>query len=276
LVTPGYFTTMGIKLVDGRLPGPEDRESTERVVVINRALAAKYFQNENPVGRRVASGLGGWERIIGVVENVAEAGLTDGPAPARYMLYTQAARMMGTEHTLVLRAQDAHDPASLLDQARREIAAVSPSVAVQHTTTLEAVFARAIGPARQVMSVLGLLTALAIMLGAVGVYGVIAHFVRRRQRDMSICIALGLPPSRLVAQVVGRGAALVLVGALLGTTAALALARLLSSFLYGVSPVDPLSLSAATLVLLAVGVVAALLPAWRAGQIDPASMLREG
>ena len=276
LVTPGYFATMGIKLIDGRLPGADDRESTERIVVINRALAAKYFPGENPVGRRVATGLGGSERIVGIVENVAEAGLTDGPVPTRYMLYAQVMRMMGTEHTLVLRAQDGQDPTSLLDPARRQIAAASPSVAVQGTTTLEAVFARAIGPARQIMSVLGLLTALAIALGAIGVYGVIAHFVRRRQRDMSICIALGLRPSRLVAQVVGRGATLVLIGALLGTTAALVVARLLSAFLYGVSPVDPLSLAAATLVLLAVGVVAALVPARRAGRLDPASMLREG
>ncbi|MFL5309008.1 MAG: ADOP family duplicated permease, partial [Myxococcales bacterium] len=276
LVTPGYFATMGIRLVDGRLFGPEDREGTERVVVINRALAQKYFAGENPVGRRVGSGFGGWERVVGVVEDVAEAGLTDGPVPVRYMLYTQVPRMMGTEHALVLRAQDGQDPASIVDQARRQIAATSPSVAVQRTTTLEAVFAGAIGPARQVLSVLGLLTALAVALGAVGVYGVIAHFVRRRRRDMSICIALGLRPSRLVAQVVGRGASLVLLGAVLGTICSVALARLLSTFLYGVSPVDPLSLAAATLGLLAVGVVAALLPAWRAGRLDPASVLREG
>ena len=275
LVTAGYFATMGIKLVDGRLPGPDDRENSERVVVINRALAAKYFRGENPIGRRVGSGFGGWARIIGVVEDVAESDLTDGPVPARYMLYAQAAPMMGTEHALVLRAQEGQDPASVLDQARRQIAATSPSVAVQRTTTLEAVFARAIGPARQVMSVLGLLTALAVTLGAIGVYGVTAHFVRRRQREMGICIALGLRPSRLVAQVVGRGARLVLVGALLGTIAALALARLLSSFLYHVSPIDPLSLAAATVGLLAVGVVAALLPAWRAGRLDPAAVLRE-
>jgi ABC-type antimicrobial peptide transport system permease subunit len=125
------------------------------------------------------------------------------------------------------------------------------------------------------MSVLVLLTALAVVLGAVGVYGVTAHFVRRRQRDLGIRIALGLRPSRLVAQVVSRGGALVLIGSVIGTVAALILARLLSSFLYGVSAVDPLSLAGATLALMAVGVAAALLPAWRASRLDPAAVFRE-
>jgi ABC-type antimicrobial peptide transport system permease subunit len=110
----------------------------------------------------------------------------------------------------------------------------------------------------------------------VGVYGVTAHFVRRRQRDLGICIALGLRPSRVVAQVVGRGGALVMIGSVLGIAAALALARLLSAFLYGVSAVDPLSMAGATLALLAVGVAAALVPAWRASRLDPAAVFREG
>ena len=276
LVTPGYFETMGIKLREGRLLGVDDRENTERVVVINRALAAKYFPGENPLGRRLGTGLGGWERIVGVVEDVAEASLTDGGVPARYLLYAQVTPYTPTRHTLVLRPRPGHEPASLLEDARRRITATAPSVAVHRVTTLEAVFAQAVGPARQVMSVLALLTALAVVLGAVGVYGVTAHFVRRRQRDLGICIALGLRPSRVVAQVVGRGGALVLIGSVLGTIAALALARLLSAFLYGVSAVDPLSLVGATLALLAVGVAAALLPAWRASRLDPAAVLREG
>lgn len=275
LVTPGYFATAGIQLLEGRLLSTDDREGSELVVVVNHALAAKYFPGESPLGRRIASGSGQWARVVGVVEDVAEAGLTDGPVPARYMLYAQLTDYTPTRHTLVLRAQTGHDPAALLEDARRQVAAVAPSVAVQRTTTLEAVFAQAIGPARQVMSVLVLLTALAVVLGAVGVYGVTAHFVRRRQRDLGICIALGLRPSRLIAQVVSRGGALVLAGSVIGTIAALILARLLSTFLYGVSAVDPVSLAGATLALLAVGVAAALLPAWRASRLDPAAVFRE-
>ena len=276
LVTPGYFQTMGIQLLEGRLLAATDRADTERVVVINRALAAKYFPGENPIGRRIGTGLGGYERIVGVVEDVAEAALTDAPTPARYFLYDQVKSYSPTRHALVLRAAPGHDPAALLDDARRQIAAIAPSVAVHRSTTLEAVFAQAIGPARQVMSVLTLLTALAVVLGAVGVYGVTAHFVRRRQRDLGICIALGLRPSRVVAQVVSRGGVLVMIGSVLGITAALALARLLSAFLYGVSAVDPVSMAGATLGLLAVGVAAALVPAWRASRLDPAAVFREG
>ncbi|WP_375767437.1 ADOP family duplicated permease [Archangium gephyra] len=276
LVTPGYFQTMGIQLVEGRLLSADDREDTERAVVINQALAAKYFPGESPIGRRISAGFEGGERIVGVVEDVAEAALTDGPVPARYMLYAQVTAYTPARHTLVLRTQPGHEPASVLDDARRQIAATAPSVAVHRATTLEAVFSQAIGPARQVMSVLALLTALAVGLGAVGVYGVTAHFVRRRQRDLGICIALGLRPSRVVAQVVRRGGTLVLLGSVLGIGAALVLSRLLSAFLYGVSAVDPLSLAGATLALLAVGVAAALLPAWRASRLDPAAVFREG
>jgi putative ABC transport system permease protein len=276
LVTPGYFKTMGIQLLEGRLLEATDRADTERVVVINHALAAKYFPGEDPIGRRIATGFGGYERIVGVVEDVAEAYLTDGPTPARYFLYDQATGYSPTRNTLVLRTEAGHDPASLLEVARQQIAATAPGVAVYRATTLEAVFAQAIGPARQVMSVLTLLTALAVVLGAVGVYGVTAHFVRRRQRDLGICIALGLRPSRVVAQVVRRGGALVMIGSVIGIAAALALARLLSTFLYGVSAVDPVSMAGATLALLAVGVAAALVPAWRASRLDPAAVFREG
>ncbi len=275
LVTPGYFKAIGIQLLEGRLLTSDDRADTERVVVINRALAQKYFAGEDPIGKRVSTGLGGSERIVGVVEDVAEARLVDGSVPARYMLYAQVASMTPTQHTLVLRAQPGHDPAALLEDARRQLASIVPAVAVHRATTLEAVFAQAIGPARQVMSVLAFLTALAVMLGAVGVYGVTAHFVKRRERDLGICIALGLRPSRVVAQVVKRGGGLVLLGGVIGTIAALILARLLSSFLYGVSAVDPISLAGATLSLLVVGVAAAALPAWRASRMDPAAVFRQ-
>jgi predicted permease len=276
LVTPGYFKTMGIQLLEGRLLEASDRADTERVVVINKAFAAKYFPGEDSIGRRIATGFGGYERIVGVVEDVAEAYLTDAPTPARYFLYDQAKSYAPTRNALVLRTEAGHDPAALLDAARRQIAVTAPGVAVYRTTTLEAVFAQAIGPARQVMSVLTLLTVLAVVLGAVGVYGVTAHFVRRRQRDLGICIALGLRPSQVVAQVVSRGGALVMLGSVLGIVAALALARLLSAFLYGVSAVDPVSMAGASLALLAVGVAAALVPAWRASRLDPAAVFREG
>jgi ABC-type antimicrobial peptide transport system permease subunit len=151
----------------------------------------------------------------------------------------------------------------------------APGVAVQEATTIEQVFAKAIGPVRQIMTLLTLLTALALVLGAIGVYGVIAHHVSRRKRDYGIRIALGLSPARVVRHVVGHGTALVGLGILIGVAAAVVLARSLSSLLYGVGAADPVALLAATLALLAAGVLAAFVPAWRASRVDPARVLYE-
>jgi putative ABC transport system permease protein len=285
LVTPDYFRAMGISLKEGRLLERTDVETGERVVVVNQALAAKYFAGQSALGKRLGTGFGGFERIVGVVEDVAEAELTDGPAPARYMLYQQVPYMFDLA-SLVLRVDGrapsegsgsaaGRAPADLLEEARRAVQAAAPAVAVQKTTTLADVFEVAVGPARQVMSVLTFLTGLALVLGAVGIYGVTSQYVTRRRRDLGIRLALGLTPARVVAQVVGRGGRLVLLGSVVGTIAVLGLARLLASLLYGVSAVDPLALLGATGLLLLVGMLVALVPARRASRLDPAAVFRE-
>ena len=133
----------------------------------------------------------------------------------------------------------------------------------------------AVGPARQMMLLLSLLSALAMVLGAIGIYGVISHFAARRKRDWAIRVALGLPTSRVIRQIVGQGAALVAFGVVIGVVGTVALARLLTSFLYGVGRVDPIAFAAASAVLLLIGVVAAFIPARRASTVDPALVLRE-
>ena len=125
------------------------------------------------------------------------------------------------------------------------------------------------------MALLALLAALALVLGAVGIYGVIAHFAARRKRDWAIRVALGLPARRVVTHIVGQGTALVLAGVALGALGTAALARLLTTFLYGVSTVDPVAFAAASVTLLAIGAAAAFVPARRAGTVDPALVLRE-
>jgi predicted permease len=274
LVSRDYFRTLGIAVRQGRGFTTADRPDSERVVVINEALAKKYFPGVDPIGRRLQTGFGGWERIVGVVENVAEARLTDGPEPARYM-FTDQVPYSPEGQTLVLRTERPEDAAAVLEAARKTVQRVAPGVAVQEATTMERVFAEAVGPARQIMTLLTLLTALAMVLGAIGVYGVIAHHVSRRKRDYSIRMALGLPPARVLRQVVGHGAALVSLGIVVGVAASVVLARSLASLLYGVRAADPLALMAATLALLAVGVLAAFVPAYRASRVDPARVLRE-
>lgn len=276
VVTPDHFHAMGIRLRSGRGLLETDRivDAAEGVVVINQALADLYFPGVDPVGRRIAFRRGRWDRIVGVVENVAEMELSPDPVPARYVLYEQAP-FANLAQTIVIRVRPGQDAAAILEPARRAIQAAAPAVAVGELTTLESVFARAIGPALPVMSLLVLLGALGLVLGVVGVYGVVSHFVARRTRDWGIRMALGLAPRRVVALVVRQGGALLAAGIALGLIALLALARFLGSFLYGVGVADARSLIAATAILLAVGLAAALIPALRASRIDPASVLRE-
>jgi putative ABC transport system permease protein len=273
VVEPRYFETMGIAVRKGRSFEASDRPDGEPVVVINEALAAKYFPGEEPLGRRLQT-FDGFERIVGVVENVAEGNLVDEAVPARYMLAGQIPYTPDS-WTLVLRTARAEDAVGLLEPARRVVQRIAPGIAVRETTTLEQVLDKAVGPARQIMALLSLLTGLALVLGAIGVYGVISHFVSRRKRDWGIRIALGQTPSRVVTQVVGRGASLVSAGVVLGLAGVVVLSRLLVSLLYGVGTADPLALAAASAALLVVGLTAAYIPAYRASRVDPASVLRE-
>ena len=216
MVSPRYFETMGIRLLEGRtfdvsdLAPRADSSAREIPVVINAALAAKYFPGQNPIGRRLTGGLSVPQRIIGIVADVAEANLTDGPEPTRYYMHAQA--WFGKGGVLVIRTDRPEDAATLLGEARKTVERVAPEFAVQGTTTMSRVLDAAVGPARQVMSLLSLLSGLALVLGAVGIYGVIAHFAARRKRDWAIQVALGLPGSRVVTHVVRQGAVLAGIG----------------------------------------------------------------
>jgi ABC-type antimicrobial peptide transport system permease subunit len=280
LVSADYFATMGIAVRRGRALAASDvrpaaGDTSGGVVVINEALANKYFGGEDPVGRRISAGFSPkLARIVGVVQDVAEGALTDGPAPVRYTPY-ESLSFISTGQTLVFHVSRDRDPAPFLTTVRETIRRVAPRVPVAEATTMEQVFAHAVGPARQTMLLLTLLTTLALVLCATGIYGVISHFVARRKRDWGIRIALGLRPTRVVSGIVSHGVALVVLGVVLGLVAFVALARFLSSLLYGVGTTDPLAVLASITVLLLVGVLAALLPAARASRTDPAVVLRQ-
>jgi ABC-type antimicrobial peptide transport system permease subunit len=177
--------------------------------------------------------------------------------------------------SIVLRTAPGAAETSLLEPVRRTVARVAPAVAVQQTTTMRRVLDTSVGPARQVVSLLSLLAGLALILGAVGVYGVMTHFATRRRRDWAIRIAIGLPGSRVIAHVLGHGAMLVSAGIVAGIVGAAMLTRLLSSFLFDVSALDPIAFAAAGAALFGVGVAAAFVPALRAGMADPLEALRE-
>jgi ABC-type antimicrobial peptide transport system permease subunit len=274
IVTPGYFESIGIDIRRGRTITDADRRDAERVAVINEALAQKYFAGIDPIGKLISGDTDAPSRIVGVVANAAEKRLIDFAEPVRYVALAQMP-WMDEALSLVLRAPPGVDETSLLEPARLTTARVVPGAAVQQTTTMHRVLDTAIGPARQVVLLLSLMTALSLILGAIGVYGVIAHYAARRRRDWAIRVALGLPGSRVISHVVGHGALLVTAGIVVGVAGAAMLTRLLSSFLYGVSAIDPVAFVTAGAALLAVGTVAAFVPAWRAGMADPLIALRE-
>lgn len=275
IVTHDYFQALGARVLRGRGFLPTDRATTERVVVINQALAAKYFPGEDPLGRILLTGFDDrGERVVGVVANIAESDLTDAPEPARYMLYDQVP-MLSPGVSFVLAAASPDGMAPLFQAGRRAIERGSRQFAVEQVTTLEAVFDAAVGPAGRLAGLLSLLAGLALVLGAVGVYGMISHDVARRARDFGIRIALGLPPARVVSHVLRRGMGLVAAGSLAGLAAAFLMMRLLSSLLYGVRASDPVALAGGVAALLVAGTVAALIPARRASRTDPLTVLRQ-
>lgn len=275
MVSRDYFATMGMPVVKGRGFTASDRQGSERVVVINEAMAAKFFPGEDPVGRQLQTFDEAGERIVGVVGNASEAKLTDPPVPARYMLYDHVPPV-SHQVSLVLATDDPAQVPALLDLARSTVSRDGTQLAVQSLTSLRNIFERAVGPAGQIVTLLSILAGLAMVLGAVGVYGVISHYVVRRARDYGIRIALGQAPSRVIQQVVGRGVGLVALGSAIGIVAAVVLTKVLGSMLYGVQPTDPLVLAAAVVLLLIVGVIAAFVPARRASLTDPAIVLKQG
>jgi predicted permease len=275
IVTPGYLESLGIALRHGRAIESDDRSDTERVVVVNEAFVRRYFPGVDPVGKSIAGDVERQRsRIVGVVADAAEKRLTDPAEPVRYVALAQTP-WIDDAQSIILHAAPGADETSLLEPARRAIARVAPAVAVQQTTTMHRVLDAAVGPARQVAVLLFLLTGLALVLGAVGIYGVMTHLVTRRRRDWAIRVAIGLPGSRVIRHVLGHGAMLVSAGIVAGTVGAAMLTRLLSSFLFDVSALDPVAFATAGAVLFGVGVAAAVVPALRAGMADPLTALRE-
>jgi predicted permease len=271
--TVDYFQTLGFKVRAGRVFNTGDRpDSTEMPVVINEALARKYFPGENPIGKRLGGGFGIPQRIIGVVADAAEAELKAEGEPTRYYL-AGLAPWFSAQGAFVLKTNG--DAAAILDEARKTIQRVAPGMPIQATTTMARVFDTAVGPARQIMSLLTMLSGLALILGAVGIYGVISHFATRRMRDWAIRVALGLPGSGVVIHIVRQGVGLAILGIAVGALGAFALTRLLTTFLFGVSAVDPVAFGGASLLLIVIGAAAAFIPARRAGTVDPALVLRE-
>lgn len=269
--TPGYFTTMGIPLRQGRLYDERDSDPQAPVVVINEAVARRLFSAENAIGRRIALGPvtsspPRWITVIGVVGNVRHSGLDVEALPEVYQPYAYSPM---AAPILVVRA-----PEERLPEIRAAVRAVSPEIATYNVYAMRQILDRAVTPRRFPMLLLAGFALLALVLAAAGLYGVIAQGVEQRTREIGVRMALGAARGDVLRMVLGDGLRLAAAGVAVGFAGALALTRLMTTMLYGVSPHDPLTFTLAPVVLLLVAIPASVIPAARASRIDPAVILR--
>ena len=279
MVGPNYARTMGIPVAVGREIDSRDAATAPGVVMVNRQFADKYFPGENPVGKRVAFGWEssdspGWRTIVGVFGNVLHGGLdTEVPRTEVYAPITQLPWRMGAMHVAV-RTQG--DPVAALDGVRRAIWSVDPALAVYETRTMDRMIHDSNGVflSRLLAGALGMFGAIALLLAAIGLYGVISYSVAQRTYEIGVRAALGADTSAVLNMVLRQGLKLVGVGLGIGLIASFGATRVLASMLYGVKPTDPVSFAGMSLLLVAVATVATVIPARRAARIDPILALR--
>ncbi|HET9984081.1 MAG TPA: ADOP family duplicated permease [Longimicrobiales bacterium] len=282
VVSPGYFRAMGIPLLAGREREPVDDRNRTGAAVLSQALARQLFRGQDPIGHLVGPyGTIPLSPVVGVAGDVRGDGLDKPPYPVVYIPYRPAAqyKWWGWDTpdamTLVVRAP-AVPTARLVQEVRRAVAELDPSVPVANIAPLSDVVARSDSVVRRsfTLLLLGLAAGMALLLSGVGIYGVIAYLVAQRRAEIGVRMALGAGVGQIGRLVVLQSAKLAGAGVAVGLVAALAATRLLSSLLFDVRPTDPLTLGAVTLALLAVALLASYLPARRAARIDPVEALR--
>ena len=265
-VTPDYFGVMGIPLRRGRLLTEQDRADSVPVLLISESTARLHWPGQDPIGHRVRIGgdSGPWRTIVGVTGDVRHGSLAETPGLQMYLPQAQV-----TDSMLTLTVLGDDDPASLAPALRRAIHGLDPAVPVYGVATMESLVTRAASEQAFVVRLLAGFAALALLLAAVGLYGVVAYTVAQRHREIGIRIALGAAPADVLRLVLASGAATVGLGLAGGVAASLVLLRLMRSFLFGVVAGDLAALAAAASVLAAVAFVAHWVPARRALRVDP-------
>jgi putative ABC transport system permease protein len=288
-VSEDYFLTMGIGLLRGRSISRSDGEASAGVAVINETFARQYFGDSDPLGQVIEVGLNqgnpGLDQdrpreIVGVVADIRTR-LQDDPAPMVFVPQTQHLwDYAGTGPFYVHARKDfairteLSDPMSLAGAVRRIVSNVDPSVAVDHVVTMRQRMSESAANERFWLRLLGLFAGLAVFLATVGIYGVIAYAVEQRAHEFSIRTALGARRSDIIRLVVREGLMVTIVGLVIGVGAAFGLTRLIASQLYGVTAMDPLTISAVALLLTAVAMIACVIPARKAARVDPLTALR--
>ncbi len=267
-----YFKTLGIPLLKGRLLDERDGRGTT-TVLINRAMAEKFWPGKDPIGKRFGQGrdTSAWFEVVGVVGNVRSFGLA---ATAPYEFYRTLAQSAFPSMTVVIRTRSG-DPESIIPTARAIVAALDPSLPMTKIQTLDEVVSASVGQPRLMSGLTGLFAALAGVLAMVGVYGVMAYNVRRQRREFGIRLALGASRATLGRLVVGRTLMLAGIGIGAGAFGAWAMSRGLRAMLNDVQPGDPSVFAMTAVAVLAVALLASAIPARAAGRVDPIVVLRE-
>jgi putative ABC transport system permease protein len=275
--SPGYFQTMGIDLIAGRTFTPNDQADSPLVAVINETLARRCFGKENPIGKRI--GLSrpiDWREIVGVVRDVRNYGLTEEVKPECYLPYLQNAPdyLAGSASWMVMVVRTESDPLGYVGAIKEALQKIDPDQPIASIKPMTAYLAQSVAQRRFNMLLLAIFAGLALLLAAVGIYGVISYSVAQRQREVGIRMALGARPGHVLALIVRQGMRPALIGLVAGIFAAAGLTRFMRSLLFQVSANDPLVFIGVALVLALVAAAACFIPARRAAHLDPVDTLR--
>ncbi len=281
MVGPGYLQAMGIPLLAGRDVGPNDVRSAPAIVAVNRTFAGKLFPGQSPIGKRVLFTWEGgknptWRTIVGLYGDVRHGGLDTEKKPQRMELAVPIAQLPFTVSEIGLVVRSRTDPQTLVPALRRVVNSIAPSLPLFEVYTMTSMIDRTsdVLLGRILASVLAVFGVIALLLAAIGLYGVISYSVTMRTFEIGVRSALGADRSAVVRMILGQGARLVVLGLVIGLGGANIAARVMRSLLHGVSPADPIAIGGTVAVLLAIGTLGSLLPALRASRIEPTEALR--
>jgi putative ABC transport system permease protein len=271
VVSPPYFETMKIPLASGRGFTEQDRDGSQKVVIVSRKMAEQYWPNEDPVGRRISleDAPQTWLTVVGVAGDVKYGGLTAEPGAQFYLPFLQSPQ---PSMSVVLRGPH---PTALAKPVRNAVWAVDSTQPVERVRTMEQIINDRLGRTRSLTNIISIFGLMALLLAGLGIYGVTAYSVRQRTREIGIRMALGAKQSHVVLLIVRQSLFFILIGVAAGLAGALGFMRVISALLYGVQPTDPASLALSAAVLVAVGMVASYFPARKASRVDPVMALRQ-
>jgi predicted permease len=272
-VTPEYFQAMRIPVLRGRGFTDADRGGQPMVAIVSQSVASRFWPNGDAIGQRIGPPWDSpWATIVGIVPDIKQDSLRDTSRTSVFMPWAQTSLHYTSEMWVTARTRG--DPATLAAMIRGVVRDLDRSVAVSDVRTMDTIVADSVQKTRFTVLLVGAFAIAALLLGAVGIYGVMSYLVGQRTHEMGIRIALGASARGVIALVVGRAARLAALGAAIGILAALFATRWLESLLYGVSATDPITFIGVPLLFLGVAVVASYAPAWRATRIDPVKALR--